>query len=147
STHPGRAAGHPTARHAPGGARTTAPADTAPASTATATTAPPSTATGAPGSTAPPAQPSKSGSPMQARTMTRFVADYYQLLPENKAAGWRLLGPTLKQIGYASYTRFWSTIRSVSTRDLSADPAGATVTGTVVFVTTTGRTSVERHTF
>jgi len=79
--------------------------------------------------------------------MIRFIHDYYNLLPENKPAGWRLLGPKLKQIGYDRYTAFWSTIRSVDVRDLSADPPSSTVTGTVVFVTTGGETSVERHAF
>jgi hypothetical protein len=126
----------------PGGTGGQRPAAQAPAGGSTAST----TATGAP-STGAPTQPSSSGSPMQARTMTRFVSEYYRLLPDNQPAGWRLLGPGLKQIGYDSYTSFWSTIRAVSVRHLSADPATSTVTGTVTFVTTDGRKSTERHTF
>ncbi len=137
--------GHP-ARPGDSGQRAAPPA-------ATSTTAPAtdrSSATTSP-TTAPPAQPTAppttAGSPMRADAMTRFVADYYRLLPENQPEGWRRLGPDLKQIGYDSYTDFWSTIRAVSVRDLSADPASATVTGTVVFTKTDGRVSTERHAF
>lgn len=99
-------------------------------------------------SSPPPSTPAETSSaPMQNGTMTQFVADYYNLLPANQPEGWRRLGPTLKRTGYQSYTNFWSTVRSVNVRDLSADPGRSTVTATVVFVTKDGRTSVERHAF
>jgi eukaryotic-like serine/threonine-protein kinase len=85
--------------------------------------------------------------PMQAGTMTRFVADYYDLLPENQTEGWRRLGPDLQRIGFDSYTRFWSSVRSVSTSNLTADPARRTVSGTVTFVMNDGQTSREPHSF
>jgi len=79
--------------------------------------------------------------------MTRFVADYYNLLPENKAEGWRRLGPVLQRLGFDRYTRFWSTVRSVSTSNLTADPASRTVSGTVTFVMNDGQVSREPHSF
>jgi hypothetical protein len=79
--------------------------------------------------------------------MTRFVADYYDLLPENQAEGWRRLGPVLQRIGFDSYTRFWSSVHSVSTSNLTADPARRTVSGTVTFVMNDGQTSREFHSF
>lgn len=135
-------AGGPNARRteaAPGQAVGGAATPSASASTATRTSPsspPPTAATG---------PPSNAPSPMQNATMTRFISDYYDLLPGNKAEGWRRLGPGLKRIGYDSYTSFWSTVRSVSVRDLRASPASSTVTATVVFVTNDGRISTERH--
>jgi len=79
--------------------------------------------------------------------MTKFVADYYNLLPENQAEGWRRLGPVLKRIGFDSYTRFWSSVRSVRTSNLTADPARRTVSGTVTFVMDDGQVSREFHSF
>jgi eukaryotic-like serine/threonine-protein kinase len=139
---PGGNQGAPT----PATTRTSAPATRPPTTTASPAPRTAGTTTTTAASTSPPAA-SRAASPMQAATMTRFVSDYYQLLPENKPAGWSRLGPDLKQIGYDSYVSFWNSIRSVSTSNLSADPAARTVTGTVVFVTTDGRRSTERHVF
>jgi hypothetical protein len=132
------------------GTRPTA-SSTAPATSAPATSAP-ATSTSAPSSHPPasrtaPSPHTSPRNPMQAGTMTRFVADYYNLLPENQAEGWRRLGPVLHRIGFDSYTRFWSSVRSVGTSNLTADPARRTVSGTVTFVMDDGQTSREFHSF
>jgi serine/threonine protein kinase len=121
-----------------------APAPTATRTPSSAPTTQPTTAPTTNPATTPPAS-TRAASPLQPATMTRFVADYYGLLPGNTAAGWRRLGPGLAGAGYDSYARFWGTIRSVGTSGLVADPGGRAVTGTVVFVTKEGRTSTERH--
>jgi serine/threonine protein kinase len=123
----------------PQAAGTATPSSSAPTATRTSPTSPPPSAAAAP--------PSSAVAPMRAGTMTRFISDYYRLMPANKAEGWRRLGPGLRRIGYDSYTSFWSTVRSVSVSNLRASPAGSTVTATVVFVMNDGRTSTERHAF
>ena len=110
---------------------------------------PPRTGTSNPASSNPATSnpTSKPANPMTAAAMTTFVGDYYRLLPANTEEGWKRLGPRLKQIGHDSYTHFWATIAQVSIADLTADPAAATVTGTVTFLGKNGDRSVERHRF
>jgi eukaryotic-like serine/threonine-protein kinase len=117
------------------------PGASPPAATPGHTTAAKSTA---PRTTAP---TGSDANPMRPAAMTRFVADYYRLVPRNTAEGWKRLGPNLKSIGYDSYTGFWGGIASVSVTGLAADPSSRSVTGTVTFVETSGNRSVERHRF
>ncbi|HSV64449.1 MAG TPA: protein kinase [Mycobacteriales bacterium] len=139
---PAGRAGQQTGGGAPSASSVQTPTRTSPTSTPSAA---PSAAPSSRPSASPSPEPSSASSPMRAGTMTRFISDYYGLLPGNQAEGWKRLGPGLKQIGYRSYTNFWSSIESVRVRDLRADPAGARVTGTVIFVTKDGRTSTEQH--
>jgi serine/threonine protein kinase len=82
-----------------------------------------------------------------AAAMEQTVADYYAIMPADTRTGFALLGPSLRSQGFRSYDAFWDSIESVSVSDVEADPAGRSVTATVVFVTEDGRTSTERHEF
>jgi hypothetical protein len=84
---------------------------------------------------------------LSAELMTSFVHGYYGRLPADTAGAWNLLGPGLRAQGFASYQAFWSTIASVTTGDLDADPVAKTVTGTVIFTKTDGTVSTEQHRF
>ena len=78
--------------------------------------------------------------------MEQTVADYYAVMPDDTRTGFSLLGPQLRSQGFDSYDDFWDGIDAVSVSDLQADPAGRTVTGTVVFQSDDG-TSTETHRF
>ena len=63
--------------------------------------------------------------PAVASAAAQAVVDYYGLLPQDTATAWRMIGSDLQQdIGYDTYTGFWSTIDSVTVDDTSTVDAG-----------------------
>jgi eukaryotic-like serine/threonine-protein kinase len=87
------------------------------------------------------------GSTFTPAAMEQSVADYYAIMPSDTRTGFSLLGPSLRQQGYASYKDFWDGIDSVDVSGLHADPSSHTVEGTVVFVSNDGSRSTEQHQF
>jgi hypothetical protein len=79
---------------------------------------------------------------MNTATMTRFVQQYYSLLPHDLATAWTLLGPGLQAQGRAAYANWWSRFDSVQVTPVAADAARRTVTIRLsAHNATTGRTS------
>jgi serine/threonine protein kinase len=73
-----------------------------------------------PASSSPSASSSSSSSPVgaPAGSPAQLVADYYELLPEDTEAAWRLLDPELQgQIGRGTFDGFWATIDDVRVED------------------------------
>ena len=97
--------------------------------TAVATSAAPP----APGANTPPpvlAPPPPGSAQSESAQLEQIVRTYYDLLPEDTAAGWQFLGPAerAKADGLAGYNQFWSGIEQVSIRGPVA------VTGDTVLV-------------
>lgn len=80
-----------------------------------------------------------------AAAMRSFVSDYFSQVTSDPESTFERLTPQFQTEsgGYGRYTGFWSTIESATTSDVRADPATLTVSYSIVYVTTSGRTTTE----
>jgi len=65
--------------------------------------------------------PSKSKAPAKgAGSRAEFLKDYFATAPNDRDAGWAMLGPNERSVGRASYDRFWGSIDSVDVGRIKA---------------------------
>ncbi|MEJ2871561.1 protein kinase [Actinomycetospora sp. OC33-EN08] len=152
------AAGIGAALAATDGARPSTPSVTAAAPPTTATTTvpptPPTADTVPPVAGAPlsPGSPTEAGpddpdAPVSEDDVRRTVSAYYASLPGDIPGAWALLSGDARSAsgGYEGYQRFWGGITSVSADDVRVD--GDSARATLLFVTSSGRTSRENYVF
>jgi len=152
----------------PTSAQTSAPAGSGPAATAVATAPPASDATtavpggaassppsaAAPTTAAPTSAPAAIVGPgpgpgSTARQAEEAIRRYYQLLPADTDAGWALLTERYRRTtarNRATYDAFWRSIEQVSVTDAEGSASGS-VTATITYAFTDGRTFVERTSY
>jgi len=152
----------------PTSAQTSAPAGSGPAATAVATAPPASDATtavpggaassppsaAAPTTAAPTSAPAAIVGPgpgpgSTARQAEEAIRRYYQLLPADTDAGWALLTERYRRTtarNRATYDAFWRSIEQVSVTDTEGSASGS-VTATITYAFTDGRTFVERTSY
>jgi serine/threonine protein kinase len=84
----------------------------------------------------------------RARAMTQFLGTYLSTVTSDRKAAWAMLtGPYQDASGgFGSYNGFWSTIRSATPSNVTADPSAMTVTYDVAYVKTNGQQVSEHHT-
>ncbi|MEV6276894.1 serine/threonine-protein kinase [Nocardia sp. NPDC051832] len=104
------------------------------------TTTPPSSTTTTPPTTTPagPPTPEKVG---------QFIQGYYSMLPGNVDGAWAQLAPAYQAQtgGYAAYSSWWRTIRSVSVSNVT--PSGDGATATINYVKANGQRDSETRWF
>ena len=82
------------------------------------------------------------GTPAQTRAaMQAFVEDYFSTVTSDPESTFAMLTPEFQAQsgGFARYSGFWSTISSVTTEGIQADPKTRTATYSITYVTTSGR--------
>ncbi|WP_210504235.1 serine/threonine-protein kinase [Nocardioides xinjiangensis] len=81
-----------------------------------------------------------------AASMQAFVRDYFATVTSDPETTFAMLTPEFQADsgGYGRYAGFWSTITSATPSGIRADPRTMTVSYTIVFETTDGRTSTEQ---
>lgn len=90
--------------------------------------------------------PIQGTSPTLAERMIAFVEKYYALLPDNTAAAWKLLAPSMQAMGRGSYAAFWGGIRSVDVGDMQVNGDALQITCVVTYVRKSTQTSTETQT-
>jgi hypothetical protein len=80
--------------------------------------------------------------------MERFLETYLSTVTSDRHAAWKMLTPAYQEAsgGFAGYDGFWSTIRSATPSNVTADPSAMTVTYDVDYVKTDGARTTEHHT-
>ena len=80
--------------------------------------------------------------------MTSFIQSYLATVTTDPAAGWKRLTPAFQAAsgGFASYQRYWGTIRSATPSGIVANPDEKTVTYSVDYVLKNGKTSSDQVT-
>jgi hypothetical protein len=92
-------------------------------------------------------QPTNEPSPAGTRaSMQAFVQDYFSRVTSDPASTFALLTPQFQAQsgGFDGYSGFWSTIRTATPYDIAADPRTLTVSYTIDYVTTSGRTTTQQ---
>ena len=99
---------------------------------------------GGPSSSSPVANPTA----RQAQAMKRFVGTYLSTVTSDRRSAWAMLTQPYQAAsgGYGSYDGFWSTIRSATPSNVTADPSAMTVSYDVAYVKTNGQHTTEHHT-
>ncbi|MBO0840889.1 MAG: protein kinase [Sciscionella sp.] len=95
-------------------------------------------------STRPATTSTRPDGPATDRDAVRLVGTYFHLVPGNTKAGFRLLGPQYQAQGYASYVKFWSTIKSVSASNIRPVGKGE-INVSLRFVRQDGHVSDEKY--
>ncbi|MGH3625449.1 MAG: serine/threonine-protein kinase, partial [Sciscionella sp.] len=107
-------------------------------------------ASSTPSSTPPPSKPVPTRArPASSKTPARAITDYYALVPNDLRAGYATLTEGFKQTHaptFASYQSFWNQMRTVDVSAVSARH-GNTVSATLTYVYTTGKTLRENDTY
>ncbi|QSR30644.1 hypothetical protein CFI00_09075 [Nocardioides sp. S5] len=88
-------------------------------------------------------EPSPTGG---ASAMRAFVDDYFSRVTSDPESTFELLTPEFQAQsgGFERYSGFWSTIESAAASDIRADVEAMTVSYTITYVTTSGRTTTEQ---
>ncbi|HEX3296438.1 MAG TPA: serine/threonine-protein kinase [Nocardioides sp.] len=96
------------------------------------------------GSSSPVTDPAAS----RAQQMTRFLGTYLATVTSDRHAAWAMLTKPYQAAsgGFGSYNGFWSTIRSATPSNVTADPSAMTVTYDVAYVKADGQRTTEHHT-
>jgi hypothetical protein len=99
---------------------------------------------GGPSSSSPATDPSA----RQAQAMRRFLGTYMSTVTSNRPAAWAMLTKPYQAAsgGYGSYDGFWSTIRTATPSNVTADPTAMTVSYDVAYVKADGQRTTEHHT-
>ena len=95
--------------------------------------------------------PETESSPAPSRAGTRasmraFVQDYFSQVTSDPESTYAMLTPQFQAQsgGFDDYAGFWSTISSAKAYDVAADPKALTVSYTIDYVTTSGRTTTQQ---
>jgi serine/threonine protein kinase len=93
----------------------------------------------------PTTDPSPSPSGTRAEVQA-FLQDYFSLVTSDPESSYAMLTPEFQEAsgGYEGYSGFWGTIRSASPSGISVDPESLTVSYTIDYVTTSGRTTTSQ---
>ena len=91
-------------------------------------------------------EPTAEGAAVTRAEMQAFVQDYFARVTSDPESTFDLLTPQFQAQsgGYERYAGFWSTIESATPSDIRADPATLTTEYTIVYVSTSRRTTTQQ---
>ncbi|MGN6129289.1 MAG: hypothetical protein ACTHOK_03020, partial [Nocardioidaceae bacterium] len=91
------------------------------------------TPTPTPSPTPSPAEHTEAAAPHGSGSVAGFLRDYYRLAPRDQDAGWARLGPDERDVGRASYDKFWRSLDRVEVHRVEPSGSSAIVELTYYF--------------